>query len=236
LAPTERARQLIARQRRRAADGYDAYVESQRTDQAFMMTATPSEFAELRAAMEGAVGEATWILDEMEESAAVYQLYRMGANYESNHRRIRLMKRHLADSLAAYRAREGREAKVLLKFGSVHVGRGYSPLNQLDLGNQAAELAYARGRESLHLTVIAAEYATRGGNAISALDQAPHFAPLLAALGSDQWVVVDLRALRPYLHRRQNRERHEELAQMVFRYDAVIVTTVLRSSADLVPD
>lgn len=236
LASRERAREVIATWRRHAERGYEAYVEGGDTDQAFMMTATAETFRELRAAFAEGPAEAMWMLDELEESAAVYQLYSSGQNYESNHRRIRLLKRHLADSLSAYRARVGRDAKVLLKFGSVHMGRGYSPLNQLDLGNQAAELGFARGRESFHLTIMAGTYETRTGRDVAALDQAPYLAPLLDVLDEDEWVVIDLSALRPYLHRRQNRQRHQDLTQLVFRYDAAIVGRRLRPSADLVPN
>ena len=46
------------------------------------------------------------------------------------------------------------DARVIYKFGAAHTGRGYSPYHQLDLGNQAAELAFAAGGESFHLFVF----------------------------------------------------------------------------------
>jgi hypothetical protein len=92
----------------------------------------------------------------MAELAASRMIYlSQGVNgAESNRERALLMKRHLVAELA--RAGLRADQKVLFKFGGNHAAKGYSPLEQLDLGNQVAERADAEGAVSLHILVIAA--------------------------------------------------------------------------------
>jgi len=123
---------------------------------------------------------------------------------------------------------------MFLKFGNVHMGRGYSPLNQLDLGNQVAELAVLRGGESFHVTVVGLSRMEADGSLTDYRAQAPS----LASFGSPDdptWTVVDLRPLRPLLHGRNGGDVDPTLAQTAWRFDAAVVVprlTVARELAD----
>lgn len=55
---------------------------------------------------------------------------------------------------------------------------------------------------------------------------APQYAALgeaVAGVPADQWVVVDLSALRPWIHQAANRQGREQVAEVIWRYDAVLL-------------
>jgi len=209
LAPDDGARELAQRMLDRANAGFMNFARSGDPSSGFLNSATSEDFAALRVAFAERT-HAIAIINELETSGEIYRLFRSGANYESNKTRIDLMKRHLAERVREHPIDE----KVVMKFGAIHAGRGYTPLNMLDVGNAAAELGVLKGGGSLHVTITSAEYA----------DRAPELETLAAAMGEEAaWVVIDLRALRPYFHREPNRAGHEALNGLVWRYDLVVL-------------
>lgn len=233
LAPDDEARELAAAWLAEAEAGFERFQEEQDSGATFLMKASDEDFAALAAAFRDAPPTARRIVEELRESAAIYQLFQAGENYDSNYRRIRWMKRHLADQLAALGpARDA--VRVVMKLGFVHLGRGYSPLHQLDLGNQAAELAWAEGRDSFHLAVVAPTYVPAQGGASDLAAKSPYLKPLFDLLGKDPWVVIDLRPLRPHFHRAENARGWEDLADLAWRYDAVAVVRAFHQAEELV--
>jgi len=209
LAPDDGARDLAQEMLEKATAGFMKFVQSGDPSGGFLNSATPEEYASLCAAFAGQT-HALAIVDELEASSEIYRLFRSGANYESNKMRIDLMKRHLAERVREHPLDE----KVVMKFGAIHAGRGYTPLNMLDVGNAAAELGVLKGGGSLHVAITSTEYAGR----------APELETLAGAMGEENaWVVIDLRALRPYFHRESNRDGHEALNDLVWRYDLVVL-------------
>ncbi len=220
LAPNDDARRLAEAEFARAMAGMAHFAETGDQSRGFLPSTTAAQFDELRAAFAG-VHEAERIVDELAASANVYQLFGQRKNYESNRDRIALMKEHLAANLRA-----APEARVLLRFGSMHMGRGYSPLNQLDLGAFVGEVGALRGDGSLHLEVTALEMERSDGTTFDARASNEAMAAIEAKmdeLGAD-WVVVDLTALRPLFHRERNREGFEKLNALVWRFDLLVVT------------
>ena len=209
LAPTPEARALAESSMQRAIEGFLHFAKTRDQSKGFMAATTPEQYQALRDAFQGS-SEGLRIIDELEKSARVYGLYGAGKNYESNFERIELMKRHLNENLRQLPV----EKKVLLKFGSVHMGRGYSPLNQLDLGNAAAELAAHRGGSSFHLLVTAAQFSS---------GPSP-YAELVEALGDNDWAFIDLRPLREHFHKDSSPIEPGSFRQLVWRYDAVAIT------------
>lgn len=186
----------------------------------FLQSADQATFNGLRQAFADQP-EALGIIDELAASSLVYRLYGRGDNYESNYRRIQLMKRHLAERLRRAEA----DTKVVMKFGNYHMGRGYSPMNQLDLGNAAAELAVLRGGDSLHVQVSALVQQDSDGEFRGLDGLMPYlhrFADFVPE--DDGWVVFDLRPLRSIFHDRANREGREALSEMVWRFDVLMLT------------
>jgi hypothetical protein len=229
LAPDDESRKLALAALERAERGYTHFADSGDTAQGFLVTATEADFDALRAAFDP-IPEARRIIAELARSSRIYRLYGMGENYRSNHERIELMKRHFADHLR----RSDDDTKVLLKFGSVHLRRGYSPLNQLDLGNAAAELGFYRGGGSLHVHVTALSSTGLDGETDDWTESSPHLARFERAMPENaDWAVFDLRALRPIFHDRANAAGREALAELVWGYDLMVVAREFTRAAPL---
>ena len=208
LAPDDEARAIAQAQLDRANAGFVEFAQTGDASHGYLNSAGSEEYDTLREALAG-VDEGLRIIDELETSGEIYRLFRSGENYASNKKRIDLMRRHLAEHV---RALENGE-RVVIKVGSNHARRGYTPLNQLDIGAVADGMGELRGGGSLHVFVTSAGFADRS-RAVAAL------AP---ALGDGDWVVVDLRALRPHFHREWNREGFEELNNLVLGFDLAVV-------------
>ena len=228
LADGESARARIQRFQERAWAGFEEFVASGSTASGFLNTVTDAELDELAACFSEPDSEARLLIEELRESAVIYQSWRT-QNYESNRRRVALMKRNLAGRTS----RLGPDARLFLKFGNVHMGRGYSPVNQLDLGNQVAELAVLSGGDSFHVTVVGLSRVGPDGTVSDYREQAPHLG-LLGSPDDESWTVVDLRPLRPLFHADDGGAEHEELARTAWRYDAAVVVPALTPARELV--
>lgn len=228
IAPSDEARAVAQAHFDRAMEGLRKFLQEGDQSAAFMTSTTPAQFAELRAAFEGNE-EGEWIVDELASSASIYQLFGQGRNYQSNLDRIGLMKRHLADHLA----NADPEAKVMLRFGSTHMARAYSALNQLDLGSFCTGVGLVRGGGggSLHLTVLSLTSEQTDGSTFDRTESSPWLDMVAPALDESEWVVVDLEPLRPIFHRERNRAGFENLNDHVWDYDVAVVTrTFMRAS------
>ncbi len=220
IAESPAARESAEQALRRADEGFRHFAETGDRSKGFLQSADQATFDGLRQAFADQP-EALRIIDELAASSLVYRLYGRGDNYESNYRRIQLMKRHLAERLRRAEA----DTKVVMKFGNYHMGRGYSPMNQLDLGNAAAELAVLRGGDSLHVQVSALVQQDSDGEFRGLDGLMPYlhrFADFVPE--DDGWVVFDLRPLRTIFHDRANREGREALSEMVWRFDVLMLT------------
>jgi hypothetical protein len=157
--------------------------------------------------------------------------------YASNGQRARLMKRTLARYLATAPA----TARVLFKFGDVHMAKGINNLRQRDVGNFVAERAEGEGASSLHIAVYGAkgQRATYGGVG-RPLGQTPFvltedadYAWLKDALalhersaGKRDWMLVDLRPLRT----NTPADMPAAWRKLVLQYDMVVVAPELTPS------
>ena len=106
----------------------------------------------------------------LKELLASRNIYRIGlaGNSDSNRIRTVLLKQHFADHYETL-ARRKPDARVLLKFGSMHTGKGFDLLHQRNLGNYVAELADRQGVQSLHIAI----YGVRGNAAVMAQYRGP---------------------------------------------------------------
>jgi len=229
IAPDDEARKLAAAALERANRGFARFVESGDSSVGFLQSATEADYDTLRAAFPKS-REARRIIDELAASSLVYQLYAAGENYRSNHERIALMKRHLAERLRE----TDPGTKVFMKFGSVHMQRGYSPLNQLDLGNAAAELGVLRGGGSLHVKVTALGSRGLDGEFADWTESSTWLKRFEAAMpGESEWALFDLRPLRPIFHDSENAVGRESLAELVWGYDLLVVARSFTRSEPL---
>jgi hypothetical protein len=157
--------------------------------------------------------------------------------YASNGQRARLMKRTLAHYLATAPA----AARVLFKFGDVHMAKGVNNLRQRDVGNFVAERAEGEGASSLHIAVYGAkgQRATYGGvgrplgRTPFVLTEDADYAWLKDALalhersaGKRDWMLVDLRQLRT----RMPADMPAAWRKLVLQYDMIVVAPELTPS------
>lgn len=220
LAPDETARQAAERALQRANEGFEHYARTGDDSSGFLIAAEAGAYADLREAFEG-MPQALRIIDELETSGRIYRLYGAGENYASNHLRIQLMKRHLVERFQ----RSAHETRVFIKVGGIHGVRGYTRLNQLDVGNSAAELGLLRGEGSIHVFVEAIEMVGAQGEVTRTIDADHPLAPIAAAMPeSADWVVADLRELRPLFHDGPNAEAYPDLAEWIWGYDLIVLT------------
>lgn len=143
------------------------------------------------------------------------------------------MKENLARHLRHARD-DGEPPRLLVKVGAMHGGRGYTPLNQLDVGNLVAAMADLRGGESLHLFTVAPAVRQADGSVDDLSSRIEYLRPLLDRADDGPWTVFDLRPLRPFFHSGDHREAHPELADLAFRYDVVVLGGELHAARDLV--
>ncbi len=171
------------------------------------------------------------------ETRAIY----LGQNtdgFASNGRRARLMKR----TLVHYLTKRSHPARVLFKFGDVHMAKGVNGLGQRDIGNFVAERAEGEGAASLHIAVYGARgvHALYGGvgrqvrhEPFVMTDDADYAwlkdaVPPADGRGPDQsWTVIDLRPLRAD----PPSDTSPAWRNVIRRYDLVVVAPELTPSS-----
>jgi hypothetical protein len=184
---------------------------------------------------------------EFLESHRIYQLNLAHRGPESNFARARILKQHLmADYIPFHRYQP--QGRVLFKFGAMHMGRGFDPLHELNLGNTVAELADVEGVHSLHISVLGvagtSEYAGGYGKPLNrepfnligdkeiawlgpALDS---LLPATAGSGGTTLTLLDLRNLRF-----RNLDMASEWQQMIYSYDLLILVPNVTPATSLEP-
>lgn len=98
--------------------------------------------------------EARRLLRELLQSHRIYRLA-VDRNGETNHVRSLLMKEHFVAHYVALHKTTA-DARLLFKFGQMHVGKGFSGTHQIDIGDMVAQLADAQGVKSLHIMIFGA--------------------------------------------------------------------------------
>ena len=140
-------------------------------------------------------------INEIKLSKAIYANY--GNNdYTMNTDRVRLMKTHFFNNLAAYQKKYSTPVKVFFKMGSNHLTKGFTlSTHQLDMGNLANELAISQKSSYSNVQFIARYFINNEGKTVDRLlkenDGFSKF--FMAYYQKDIWVVIDVRPLRSTL-------------------------------------
>lgn len=160
---------------------------------AYLLGAKDEDLARLNVAVQQDGNGAT--RDLLYEFTASREIYKR-QDHTQNDLRVSLMKRHFFAQYASLKAANP-QARVLFKFGDVHVQKGLNSLHERDLGNMAAELADAEGTQSLHLFI----YGAKGVHAGFAGFGKPvaHTAFVLGADQTDKWLTAAIENLFPQL-------------------------------------
>ena len=204
----------------------------------FIYTVTDQQLADAKPAIERDGGDRVRSLfGALGETRAIY----LGQNtdgFASNGQRALLMKR----TLAHYFNESAKPARVLFKFGDLHMAKGINAHGQRDVGNFVAERAEGEGATSLHIAVYGAKgvHALYGGvgrqvrHEPFVLTDDPDYAWLKDALpsphGADaaqQWTVIDLRPFQG----RAPADMSTPWRRMAERYDLIVVAPDLTPSS-----
>ncbi|MGA9341436.1 MAG: hypothetical protein WBV61_03770 [Rhodanobacteraceae bacterium] len=178
--------------------------------------------------------EAQRIIAQLKESAAIYQLWMNGHNYENNARRARLLARNF---LAAFRSAGKAQPKVVFKMGIEHLSLGTTSINTIDLGTLVSEIARFHDKTALRIAFLPTggrnvSFQPKPGNPATVHDykgeEAAAFFPAIgidpAMLAKDSWTLVPLDPIRQSLDTK-GIEALKPLARVILLgYDYVITT------------
>jgi hypothetical protein len=166
-----------------------------------------------------------FLLDQLILSMRVYKNWLSAAKekkptgYESNREREENMK---ALFMRKYREAEridGKQPKVLLKFGHWHLFRGMSPGSVFTLGNFASELATSNDKQLFSIGIFLDD---GPGSQRDVMKFAPWAKPFIDA-STGSWTVIDLRPIRAYAHAGQLGALDPNLRRFIFGFDAILV-------------
>src|SRR3982751_419521 len=192
-----------------------------------------ADFSTLAAEFKGQA-EAEQIIGQLQETAAIYQLWMSGHNYENNARRARLLAKNF---LAAYKAAADPEPKVVFKMGVEHVALGTTTVNTVDLGTLATSIAKANGMTALRIAFIPmggrnVSFAPKPGNPVTvepydSAEAKEFFAGIgldAASLSKEGWTLVPLEQVRQSLDNKGIDRLKAFTRFVLLGYDYVITT------------
>jgi len=187
--------------------------------------------------------EAEHIIAELKESAAVYQLWMGGHNYENNARRARLLAKNF---LAAYRSAADPAPKIVFKMGIEHLTLGTTSINTIDLGTLATEIARLQDKKALRI-----EFLPTGGRNLSFQpkpgnpateevykgEEAAEFFPAIgidsATLPKDGWTLIPLEPIRQALDTKGIESLKPLSRAILIGYDYIVTTPDAKPAVSL---
>jgi hypothetical protein len=234
LAPDDASKELVQSILDRKVVAFDHFPRTGNQSGGFLVTAGADDFNSLAAAFGRTEGEATRIVEQLRASSEIYKAFGEGRYYDNNAMRVDLIKRNFLAHLRWAGESPVSDRRALIKMGSVHAGRGRTPMHVYDIGNLAAELAFAGGGDSFHVLVLATGSVGADGTLTSWRTQSPHLAPFFDLAAEDHPVVFDLRPLRPLLTQRGQATDLGDF-DIALRYDAIVLFPQFRASEAIVP-
>ncbi|MFC3712125.1 hypothetical protein ACFOMD_06070 [Sphingoaurantiacus capsulatus] len=208
----------------------------------FAFAGDPELVRAVRRAWPSPDAESGWILDTLEETLEINQLWTKGQGWASNARRTAFLRANLRRHWLAEKA-AGRAPKTLFKFGAYHTARGRSGTEVYDIGEFAPAIAELEGSHSYHLLVGAGmDRQVAGINLTtfgydpgpSGLYKGAFGAEALAALAyPDAPTLIDLRPLRPIMSARQTKTADPDLVRMIHGFDSMLVLSGSTPSASM---
>lgn len=199
---------------------------------AWLGKARRDEFGALAAGFEDKA-ETLKLIEALADSAEIYQLNNEKAFQASNEYRSALMQGYF---LQRYRE-AGPSARVVLKMGAYHLGRGTTPVGIYDLGSLLPGLAAANGRKSIHIAFIPITGLVRSfspsktgvttvkpypDEGIAALLAAASISP--DAIPPQGHVLIPLAAIRYRMSGKQKRELTEMARFILAGFDYLVTT------------
>ncbi len=201
-----------------------------------------ADFDALAAQFKGEA-EAEDSIAQLKESAAIYQLWMSGHNYENNARRARLLAKNF---LAAYAKAADPQAKVVFKMGIEHVALGTTTVNTIDLGTLVSSIARMNGRTTLRVAFIPAgghnlSFAPKPGNPTKlenyeSKESMEFFSAIgldAATLPKESWSVIPLEPIRQSLDNKGIDALKPFSRFLLLGYDYVVTTPDAKAAESL---
>ena len=190
-----------------------------------------------------AEAEAEEIIAQLKESAAIYQLWMSGHNYENNARRARLLAKNF---LALYARASDPQPKAVLKMGIEHVALGTTPINTVDVGTLATSIARTNGRTALRIAFLPAGghhlvFSPKPGNPTTTENyQSKESKEFFDAIGLEHarlpretWTVIPLEPLRQSLDNKGIDALKPFSHFLLLGYDYVVTTIDAKAAVSL---
>jgi len=241
---------LRAKRKPRSAEGplqalYDAaeqaaahYGSTRNPQFIFSFSGDPTLVRAVREAWPQPDADAAWMLETLEETLAINQLWVSGQGWASNQRRAAFNRANFR----RYWEGEDDKPKVMFKFGASHMVRGLSHTQVLDVGTQISELAESRGENSFHVAVLPgagrqvaqfdpSAWTYRPSGAGTYEDQG--MTPLTSSAYPEAFTLIDLRPIRPLAFGRRHKALDADLVRTIHGYDALLVMSGSTPSSNL---
>ncbi len=187
--------------------------------------------------------EASWILDTLEGTLEINQLWMNRQGWQSNAKRAALLRsnflRHWAQA-----DKNNNAPKMMVKLGATHLVRGRNHVETFDLGTLLPELAAINGAQTTSVFVLPG-----AGTMTAVLDptnwtyrQAPGkdsygdgLDAITATAFDDAFTLIDLRPIRHHVTPRVAKN-NGELARIVHGFDMLLIMTDGTPSSEFVHD
>lgn len=217
-APGKEAAQMVKNYLERAQEGFKEVISTGNPGKLIMNALKEEDFDQLLNAYSPNPGHVA-LIEKLKESQRIYLLWFNGKQFENNFERSLLMKSQFMDYYNTASERE-LNPKVVLKFGSTHAYRGLSYYNQFDLGNMVSELAASSGMQSVHFNISGLKGTTQGPfGPPQSFDRSQDIHPMVKSvldeINDSQWVLMDIRPLRPLIKINES----DEVKKLVFGFD-----------------
>lgn len=170
------------------------------------------------------------ILNTLEKTLTINNLWIQGKAWESNAARAALQRQNFLRYWQAER-QLGRSPKVMAKFGASHIVRGLSHTAVFDLGTLIPEIAAAEGGHSFSLMVMPGVGASVAALNPSKWSYEPQSSEggyvkniqvLMDAAFEDKFTLIDLVALRPIVGMNRG-QLSDELFRVIHGFDMLLV-------------
>ena len=230
----------LAMLERASSGSWAKYAETKSPQYIFGFAGDPDLVRAVRAAWPKPDAEALWILDTLQETFEINQLWVAGRPWESNQRRGAFMR---SNFLRHWRAEKkgGHAPRVFLKYGASHVVRGRNSTETFDLGSLVPEIAAIENGKAFSMLVLPG-----AGSSVASFDPTSFkyrsarydgvyqhgLEPILSQAWQDTMTLFDTHPLRPLLGYSKT-PADPDLLRVVHGFDAILIMSGSTPSSNL---
>ena len=206
----------------------------------FSFSGDPALVTAVREAWPDAGDSALQILDTLQSTLEINQLWVQGRGWDSNVRRAALLRSNFLGHWSDAK-QTGNTPRVMVKLGGNHIVRGRNSVGTFDLGTLLPEIAALEGSRSLSMLVLpdpesmvaVLNPATWSYEARPAKDYyAEGLEALTDAAYADEFTLIDLRALRSFAGQKIDQYGPEAI-RVIHGFDMLLVMSGSTASSEL---